>query len=206
MKNRNIFKSKVAFPKTRTANRRFEGSKVLEKPLLLFFIISGIFICSCATNNNGILYSVVECPKSIREKVVYYAQEYVKRDTYFSMGGRDLLEQEGDLALDCSGIIVRAYQYAVKDSMYDLLFEDTNVSSFYYYFTNKIDMPEPGDLIFMGYNYPTHMSIFFDMDDEYIYFIDATLKEDDGFDGVNLRFYKKDDNRFLTFGRLLVKI
>jgi cell wall-associated NlpC family hydrolase len=150
----------------------------------------------------------VECPVEIREKVVFYAQEYAKRDTYFEWGGRDLLEKEGILEVDCSGIIVRAYQYAVKDTKYSLLFNDTNVSSFYEYFTIPVDIPMSGDIIFMGTNtiYPTHMSIFIGMDNENIYFIDSTYKEDEGIDGVSLRFYEKDDSRFLQFARLLVRL
>ena len=170
------------------------------------FLIIVTLLCSCMTDKKDVLYSVGECPKNIRDKVVFYANEYAQRDTFFSLGGRDLLEQEGILALDCSGIIVRVYQYAIINTRYDLLFEDTNVSSFYYYFTKKIELPEPGDLIFMGHNEPTHISIFLRMDNENIFFIDSTLKEDEGFDGVNIRFYKKDDPRFLSFGRLLVKI
>jgi hypothetical protein len=177
-----------------------------NKIACLFFVI-GILVCSCATNNPEVLYSVVQCPMEIREKVVFYAQEYVQRDTFFEWGGRDFLEKEGILEVDCSGLIVRAYQYATNDTKYALLFEDTNVSSFYSYFTVPIDTPTPGDLIFMSTNskYPTHMSIFVRMDNENIYFIDSTVKEDDGIDGVSLRYYKKDDPKFLFFARLLVR-
>jgi hypothetical protein len=179
----------------------------MNKRILLFFIIT-LFACSCVTSNKGILYSVSECPSYIRERVVFYAQEYAKRDTFFEWGGRDLLEKEGILEVDCSGFIVRVFQYAVKDTRYSLLFEDTNVSSFYSYFTIPIDIPTPGDLIFMGTNavYPTHMSIFIRMDNENIYFIDSTYKEEEGIDGVTLRYYKKDDPKFLQFARLLVRL
>jgi len=59
----------------------------------------------------------------------------------------------------------------------------------------------------MGTNtkYPTHMSVFIKMDNENIYFIDSTLKEDEGIDGVTLRYYKKDDPKFLQFARLLIR-
>jgi hypothetical protein len=176
---------------------------------IILILVSGLIACSCVTNNSGILYSVAECPGNIRERVVFFAQEYVQRDTYFEWGGRDSLEKEGILEVDCSGLIVRVYQYAVKDTKYALLFEDTNVSSLYTYFTILIDTPTPGDLIFMGTeprNPPTHMGIFVGMDDDNIFFIDSTLKEDDNIDGVTLRFYEKDDPKFLFFARLLVKL
>lgn len=175
---------------------------------ILTFSITVLFACSCATNNSRILYSVSECPSDIRERVVFYANEYAKRDTFFEWGARDLLEKEGILEVDCSGFIVRVFQYALKDTKYSLLFEDTNVSSFYSYFTIPVVNPKPGDLIFMGTNtvYPTHMSIFIRMDNENIYFIDSTYKEEEGIDGVTLRCYKKDDPKFLQFARLLVRL
>jgi len=172
--------------------------------LLIIFILLAF---SCATNNSNILYSVSECPSVIRERVVFYANEYAKRENFFEWGARDLLEKEGILEVDCSGLIVRVFQYAVKDTKYSLLFEDTNVSSFYSYFTIPVDNPTPGDLIFMGANIknPTHMSIFIGIDNENIYFIDSTYKEEEGIDGVTLRYYKKDDPKFLQFARLLVR-
>ena len=175
---------------------------------MILVLAAGLFACSCATNNSGVLYSVMECPENIRERVVIFAQEYAQRDTYFELGGRDLLDKEGSIELDCSGLIVRAYQYAVKDTKYALLFEDTNVSSLYTYFTVLIDTPTTGDIIFMGDNtiFPTHMSIFVGMDNDNIYFIDSTLKEDDGIDGVTLRYYAKGDPKFLYFARLLVRL
>lgn len=171
-------------------------------------VISVLLLCSCATANTGVLYSVAECPVAIREKAVYFAQEYLKRNALFEWGGRDFLEKDGILEVDCSGLIVRVFQYAVRESRYTLLFKDTNVSSLYEYFTIQVDKPSPGDLIFMSTNniYPTHMSIFTGMDDENIFFIDSTLKEDDGIFGVTLRSYKKDDPRFLSYARLLVRI
>jgi len=179
---------------------------IKNKIVSLFFIIV-LLACSCATSNSGVLYSVSECPSNIREKVVFYAEEYARKDTLFKLGSRDLLEKEGILEMDCSGLIVRVFQYALKDTKYSLLFDDTNVSSFYSYFTIPVATPTPGDLIFMGTNtvYPTHMSIFIKMDNENIYFIDSTYKEDEGIDGVTLRYYKKDDPKFLQFARLLLR-
>jgi hypothetical protein len=181
----------------------------MKKVRIILVFVAVLLACSCVTNNPGIMYSVAECPGNIREKVVYFAQEYVQRDTCYKWGGRDSLEKEGMLGIDCSGLIVRVFQYAVKDTKYGLLFNDTNVSSLYTYFTVPIDVPTPGDFIFMGSepnNPPSHMSIFVRMDDENIYFIDSTQKEEDNIDGVTLRFYEKNDPRFFFFARLLVKL
>jgi hypothetical protein len=52
---------------------------------------------------------------------------------------------------------------------------------------------------------PTHISLFMNSDDTNIYFIDSTLKPEENIDGVSIRNYPKDDNRFLSFGILLIQ-
>jgi hypothetical protein len=182
---------------------------MIYRNVIIIILAFGLPVCSCTTNNPSVLYSIAECPKNIRESAVFFAQKYVQRNTVFEWGGRDFLEKKDVLEIDCSGLIVRAFQYAVKNTKYTLLFEDTNVSSLYTYFTVFIDIPTPGDLVFMGTepnNPPTHMGIFVGIDEDNIYFIDSTLKEEDNIDGVTLRFYKKDDPKFLFFARLLVRL
>jgi cell wall-associated NlpC family hydrolase len=159
-------------------------------------------------SNPEIRYRVVDCPPEIRETAVFYAGKYVERETAWEWGGRDYLEKEGILTLDCSGFIVRIFEYAVKGTKYSLLFEDAPLSAFYEYFTVPIDTLTPGDIIFMGDERdapPTHISVFVNMDNENIHFMDATLKEEDEINGATLRHYSKDDPRFLYYARLLVK-
>jgi len=174
------------------------------------FIAIGLFLFSCATSNRhpAVRYRVVECPPEIRKSAVSYAGKYVERENEYAWAGRDLLEKEGVLSLDCSGFMVRIFQYAVKGTKYSLLFEDAPLSAFYEYFTVPIDTLTPGDIIFMGTDInapPTHMSIFVNADNENIYFMDATLKEEDGINGATLRYYSKDDPKFLYYARLLIK-
>ena len=173
-----------------------------------FILLISFLLSSCATDSQIIRYRVVDCPENISEDAVYYAREYAKRESEFAWGGRDPLEKEGVLGLDCSGFIVRVFQYAVKGTKYSLLFDDAPVSGFFHYFTVPAETLRPGDIIFMGVDKnlpPTHMSLFVNMDSENIYFIDATEKEDDGINGVTLRHYSKDDPRFLSYARLLIK-
>jgi len=173
-----------------------------------------LFLFSCATSNSQlensrkIRYRVVDCPSEIREMAVFYAEKYVERETTWAWGGRDSLENEGILTLDCSGFIVRVFQYAVKQTKYSLLFEYAPVAAIYEYFTVPIKELTPGDIIFMGTiknSPPTHISIFVKADAENIYFIDATQKEEEGINGVSLRHYPKNDPKFLSYARLLVK-
>ena len=179
-----------------------------QKLCFWHFLLACLLLSSCATNSGNIRYTVLDCPAKIRGDAVYYAREYAERESEFVWGGRDALEKEGILGLDCSGFLVRVYQYAVKGTKYSLLFEDAPVSGFYHHFTVPIDTLTPGDIIFMGTDKdlpPTHMSIFVNMDNENIYFIDATEKEEDGINGVTFRYYPKDDPRFLSYARLLIK-
>ena len=178
-----------------------------------FLFMTGLSLFSCATSNylSGnpeIRYRVVDCPVEIRESAVSYARKYIERETVWAWGGRDYLEEEGILSLDCSGFIVRIFQYAVKGTKYSLLFEDAPISALCEYFTVPVDTLTPGDLIFMGTEKnapPTHISVFTEMDNENIYFMDATLKEEDEINGVTLRHYSRDDPRFLYYARLLIK-
>ena len=172
---------------------------------LIVFLL-GILLSSCVTKPAGYQYSVIEAPDYVRERAVFYAMEYVNRGTSFELGGRSLLEQQGNLELDCSGLIVRVFQYAIRNTKYRLLFNDTNVSSLFSYFSIPVEEPTAGDFIFMGFGgtYPSHISIFVRMENDNIYFIDSTLLPTQGIDGVSLRYYKKHDFRFLSFGRLLL--
>ena len=176
---------------------------------ILKVIVAGFCITSCITINNN-SHTITEAPETIRKKIVFYAQQYAEKDTMFLMGGRPYLEKNGVLELDCSGLILRVCQYAVKGTKYSLLFDEATVFTLYTNFTSSVDKPEPGDFIFMGErNPPVHMGIFIYADDDFFYFIDATLKEAEGIykavDGVTLRYYPKDDPKFLSFARLLVK-
>ncbi|GHV52997.1 hypothetical protein AGMMS49579_11060 [Spirochaetia bacterium] len=167
-------------------------------------IIIGILITSCST---GLTSNEIECPKDIGEKVVYYAKKYVEKDTEYEWGGQDFLEKDGIIKMDCSGLVVNCFKYAIAGTQYSLLFKDAAVINFYNEWTIKITDPRPGDLIFMGENKnipPTHMSIFVRKDNINIYFIDATLKEKEGINGITERNYLINDPKFISFGRLML--
>jgi len=187
--------------------------KNFSKKLGIISAIGFIMIfVSCATTNEKLVYRVVECPKEISDRALQYAKMYAARDTVYDWGGQDLLEQEGTLKIDCSGLIVNCYQYAVEGTKYSLMFSDTTVGGLYDSFTIIIAEPRPGDFIFMGdpgAPVPTHMSFYLSTDDENIYFIDATEKDAEGeypaVNGASVRHYPKDDIRFLSYARLLVR-
>ena len=163
------------------------------------FLIIVIILFSCTENTP----ELIECPEAIAKKALIHAIDYSNADTEYSWSGREPLRS---IKVDCSGLVVNCYKYAVNKTQYSLPFQDATVSTIFSQWSVKINSPRQGDLIFMGDNKndPTHMSLFVKEDDAYIFFIDSTLKPEDNINGVSERFYPKDDNRFLSFGRLLV--
>ncbi len=145
---------------------------------------------------------LVEAPDDIAANALLAAIEYTEADTVYVYGGQDMLKA---IKIDCSGLIVNCYKYAIEGSSYSLPFEDSAVINFYNSWTVETDSPRPGDLIFMGETAtPTHISIFVKEESGMIYFIDSTKKPESGIDGVSERSYSSDDYRFLSFGRLLL--
>jgi hypothetical protein len=168
-----------------------------------------IIISACSNSFSPDTVNKIECPKDIGEKVVEYAKMYVERDTEYEWGGQDFLEKNGTIKIDCSGLIVNCFKYSVAGTRYSLFFDDAAVIDFYNMWTINVNDPRAGDLIFMGEvgNIPpSHMSIFVRMDNENIYFIDTTLKDEEGINGVNERYYIKNDPKFISFARLIMKI
>lgn len=175
----------------------------MKKKILLFIFI--IIIISCQ--------SPFFISTEIGSKVVSYAYKYVNANTKYVWGGRDPLHK-GIVNIDCSGLVVQCYRYAIADNIkYDLLFCDANVRDMFKYYSVFTDTLSEGDIIFMGEednnDTPTHIGIYIKTIDNNIYFIDATQKKDeDGniiINGVSERFYNKYDKRFKRFAKMKLK-
>jgi hypothetical protein len=139
----------------------------------------------------------------VAKRSLEYAIEYSKADTEYELGGQDLLKS---IKIDCSGLVVNCYKYAITGTNYSLPFNDTAVISFYREWSVPTINPRPGDLVFMGEdkNNPTHMCLFVNREEGNIFFVDATLKEEEYVNGVSERFYPENNERFLSFGVLLL--
>ena len=140
----------------------------------------------------------------IRSRALEYAKWYCQEDTKYVYGGQDLIPRV--LRVDCSGMVINCYIYAVENTKYELPFKDENgkidttaakLHSTYSYHT---DTPQPGDMIFMGEaNSPkiSHIGIFEKKVGSTIYFIDAT----DG-KGVSQRSYDKSNSKIKGYGQI----
>ena len=115
----------------------------MKKISLVLNVLSAVIIVSsCATVKSNteidstVRFTVIDCPREIREGAVFYGKKYLERDTEYLWGGQDLLEKEGVLKLDCSGFIVNVFQYAAEGTRYSLLFKDTTVTGLFDNFNN----------------------------------------------------------------------
>ncbi len=150
--------------------------------------------------------NVINCPAEIAAKVFEYARKYEKADTVYKMGGQDSLRA---IAVDCSGLVVMCYRYALEGSGYSLLLSDMSSSYMCNNASTHIDFTQlrQGDLIFMGDKGESktvnHVAIFDCIKDGRIYFIDATDKS--GLNGVGRRSYPKNDSHFKYFGVMKLK-
>lgn len=89
----------------------------------------------------------------------------------------------GVINIDCSGLVVQCYRYAIADNIkYDLLFCDANVQDMLKYYSVFTDTLSEDDIIFMSEednnDTPTHIGIYIKTIDNNIYnniySIDAT--------------------------------
>lgn len=132
---------------------------------------------------------------SIRQKVLEYAYMYCNSDTEYAWGGQDMIRS---IKVDCSGMVINCYKYAIKGTKYKLPFDDTTSSLLFSKYTTGTTDPQPGDLIFMGdsgSNSVNHVGIFVKFDSKYVYFIDSTNGE-----GVSQRKYLKTNKVIKGYG------
>ncbi len=151
----------------------------------------------------------VDCPAVIAAQAFAFAVQYRDAETEYAWGAQDALRAA--LRLDCSGLVVRCYGYAVEDSPYCLLFDDASSADLYADYARLVAL---GDLLFMGEpgtDRVTHIALFDRAESGNIFFIDATRKDTDGdgiddINGVTARHYAAGDERIKAFGIMQVRI
>lgn len=133
--------------------------------------------------------------KLVREAAFTYAKKYVELAAEYSWGGQDPLPKI--IRVDCSGLVVRCYQYVCNDFGYHLPFSDMNAAGMEQYCENVT--PETGDLIFMGDDgLISHVALFDRIENGNVYFIDAT-----SITGiVSERNYPISSSKIIKYGRM----
>lgn len=180
---------------------------------IFLIVVLSLSLVSC---NNGTddktSFTEIDAPDSISERAYSFAELYEQSDTEYHLGGQDPVRA---IQIDCSGLIIMCYKYALVDTKYQLLVSDMTANYMYTNASTHIDKADlkKGNLIFMGEansNSVTHIALFEKLENGKIYFIDSTQKDTNGdginaIDGVTYRNYSEDDSRFKAFGRMKVK-
>ncbi|MGN0717142.1 MULTISPECIES: NlpC/P60 family protein [Treponema] len=173
-------------------------NSILKTAAVLIFALT---FSSCKNEENS-PDTITDCPESIAQKAYEYAVKYKDSDTIYEWGGQDALRA---IKIDCSGLVVRCYQYAVQDTKFLLCFDDCTSYGMLNYST-PTSKPRTGDLIFMGEadsEQITHIALYNKEEDGEIYFIDSTSNET--VCGVSERHYPRDSKKFKSFGIMHLK-
>ena len=167
--------------------------------VLCAFLFS--LFASCNLDDNSDLKIVVDCPAEIAARAFRFAELYEDSETIYEWGGQSPLRS---IAIDCSGLVIMCYKYAMVDTKYSLLLPDMSANYMYENAASIVPLEKmrQGDLIFMGEEGSenvTHIALFDCKDGNgNVYFIDSTEKEN--ISGVSRRFYESNDKRFKSFG------
>jgi len=161
-----------------------------------------LLVLACAANCT--LKQRFDAPEEIRARTLEFAHLYVAADTEYKWGGQDPLRV---IRIDCSGLVVMCYKYALVDTGYEIPFDDAKAVVMHDYYSRETNEPLAGDLVFMGSADTaaiSHVALFKEKKDGRIYFIDSTEKDAEGdypaVNGVSERNYPEDDLRFKSFG------
>jgi len=180
--------------------------------LTVFCFLFVLCILSCKNTQAEYSYTETDVPDEISERAYNFAELYALSETEYKLGGQDPVRAA---QIDCSGLIIMCYKYALVDTKYSLLKADMTANYMYQNASTIISRSElkKGNLLFMGEAESkniSHIAIFEKEENGYIYFIDSTQKDSNGdgvndIDGVSHRVYKNDDKRFKAFGKMRVK-
>lgn len=143
------------------------------------------------------------CPSRIAASAFEYAKKYAAADTQYKYGAQDPLRA---IQIDCSGLVIRCYGYALQNTEYSLLKSDMSSSYMYQNASFHTTTPRHGDLIFMGEENSssiTHIGIFDRFEGDQVYFIDATNQS--RINGVSERHYSKTNRKIKGYGIMKVK-
>ena len=152
--------------------------------------------------------SVIDCPEEIAAQAFEYAKKYAAADTEYGYGAQDPLRT---IRIDCSGLIIMCYTYALEGTGYALIQPDMASSYMYENAATFTTTPRHGDLIFMGNLGPngtaptkvSHIAIFDRFEGDQVYFIDST--EQGSISGVSERHYAKTNKKIIAYGIMKLK-
>lgn len=180
------------------------------KKSLLFFGLVILTLSSCSFEFlTGIRYvtssfTTIDCPTEIISRAFKFAELYEKEDTVYEWGGEDPLRNT--IGIDCSGLVIMCYKYAMVDTEYKLLNEDMTAQNIHDYASTKksVSSVQKGDLVFIGPEGSkeiTHIGFFEKYEDNIVYILDSSSDSN----GVHYNSYSVDSKKIKGYGRMRVK-
>lgn len=175
---------------------------------LLAALVFPALSISCNLSGDTTGERVTDCPDDIAQRAFRFAELYETSGAEYEFGGQSPLRSVP--MIDCSGLVVMCYKYALVDTQYFLLLDDMSAAYMYENASRLIPLEQArkGDLIFMGESGSSnisHIALFDEKKDGNISFIDSTEKEEEGINGVSRRSYPENDGRFKAFGVMLLQ-
>lgn len=181
----------------------------MKKSLLFFGLVILIFSSCSFEFLTGIRYvtssfTTIDCPTEIISRAFKFAELYEKEDTVYEWGGEDPLRNT--IGIDCSGLVIMCYKYAMVDTEYKLLNEDMTAQNIHDYASTKksVSSVQKGDLVFIGPEGSkeiTHIGFFQKYEDNIVYILDSSS----GSNGVHYNTYSVDSKKIKGYGRMKVK-
>lgn len=159
---------------------------------------------SSKKSSNSNKHIVTDCPEEIAAKAFEYAKKYAAADTEYGYGKQDPLRS---IKIDCSGLVIMCYTYALQGTSYTLIEPDMASAYMYENAATFTTTPRRGDLIFMGddSNDPSifHIAIFDRFEGDQVYFIDSTSQGK--INGVSERHYARTNKKIKAYGIMKLK-
>ena len=181
----------------------------MKKSLLFFGLVILIFSSCSFEFLTGIRYvtspfTTIDCPTEIISRAFKFAELYEKEDTVYEWGGEDPLRNT--IGIDCSGLVIMCYKYAMVDTEYKLLNEDMTAQNIHDYASTKksVGTVQKGDLVFIGPEGSkeiTHIGFFEKYEDNIVYILDSSSDSN----GVHYNSYSVDSKKIKGYGRMKVK-
>lgn len=181
---------------------------MLKKILLVLSIslsfVSCEFILDTEFPSSYLNYTIIDAPSEVAQRAYKFAQLYEQEDTVYEWGGQEPLRNA--IGIDCSGLVVMCYKYAMVDTVYELISSDMTAQNIHDRASRKITVSNArkGDLIFIGTensNSVTHIGIFEKYENNKVYFIDSS----EGKNGVHYSEYPVDSKKIKGYGVMKVK-
>lgn len=179
------------------------------KKILLVLSISLLFVsCEILLESefptNYLTYTIIDSPDDVTQRAYNFAKLYSEQDTVYEWGGQDPLRSA--IGIDCSGLVVMCYKYAMVDTVYELVSSDMTAQNIYDRASRKVTYKtaRKGDLIFIGTessNKVTHIGLFEKYENDKVYFIDSS----EGKNGVHRSEYPIDTKKIKGYGVMKLK-